>query len=158
MSEQYTYRAKEIIDKIAYATIATSSPDGQPWNSPVYYNHDEKMNIYWVSDKNGQHSKNIKENSRVFIVLYDSTATEGEGVGVYIQAVASQVTDPNEILKVRRIKKGSHFQQSPDDFLGGSIRYMYKAVPEKIWLNEAEVVDGAFIRDYRVEISIDKLT
>ncbi len=116
------------------------------------------MNIYWVSDKNGQHSKNIKENSRVFIVLYDSTATEGEGVGVYIQAVASQVTDPNEILKVRRIKKGSHFQQSPDDFLGGSIRYMYKAVPEKIWLNEAEVVDGAFIRDYRVEISIDKLT
>jgi len=158
MSEQYTYRAKEIIDKIAYATIATSSPDGQPWNSPVYYNHDEKMNIYWVSDKNGQHSKNIKENSRVFIVLYDSTATEGEGVGVYIQAVASQVTDPKEILKVRRIKKGSHFQQSPDDFLGDSIRYMYKAVPEKIWLNEAEVVDGAFIRDYRVEISIDKLT
>ena len=104
MSEQYTYRAKEIIDKIAYATIATSSPDGQPWNSPVYYNHDEKMNIYWVSDKNGQHSKNIKENSRVFIVLYDSTATEGEGVGVYIQAVASQVTDPNEILRVSEYK------------------------------------------------------
>ncbi|MFZ1484145.1 MAG: pyridoxamine 5'-phosphate oxidase family protein [Candidatus Saccharimonadales bacterium] len=158
MSEQYEKRAKEIIDKIAYATIATSSPDGQPWNSPVYYNHDEKMNMYWVSDKNGQHSKNIKENSRVFIVLYDSTAPEGEGVGVYIQAIASQVTDPKEILKVRRIKKGSHFQQSPDDFLGDSIRYMYKAVPEKIWLNEAEVVDGAFIRDYRVEISIDKLT
>jgi len=42
-----------------------------------------------VSDKNGQHSKNIAENNRVFIVIYDSTVPEGDGEGVYIQAMAS---------------------------------------------------------------------
>jgi general stress protein 26 len=157
MSDYHTKRAKEIIQKITYATVATTNSDGQPWNTPVYYNPDENLNIYWVSDKKGQHSRNIKENGRVFIVIYDSTIPEGEGEGVYIQAVATQVTDPEEILRVRRIKKGSHFEQSPDEFLGGSIRYMYKAVPEKVWMNDAEINDDVFIRDYRVEINIDQL-
>jgi general stress protein 26 len=150
-------RLPEIIQKITYATIATASSDGQPWNSPVYYNSDENLNIYWVSDKKGQHSKNVKENRQVFIVIYDSTVPEGKGEGVYIQAIATQVTDPKEILKVRRIKKGSHFEQSPDEFLGDSIRHMYKAMPEKVWMNDAEINKGVFIRDYRIEINIDRL-
>lgn len=155
MSDYHNQRAKEIIQKITYATIATSSNVGQPWNSPVYYNHDENLNIYWVSDKEGQHSKNVAENGKVFIVIYDSTVPEGEGEGVYIQASASQVTDPEEILKIRRIKKGSHFEQSPDSFLGESIRYMYKAVPDRIWMNDAEISDGVFIKDFRVEIPLE---
>lgn len=157
MSDYHNKRAKEILDKITYATIATSSSDGQPWNSPVYYNHDEDLNIYWVSDKEGQYSRNINENNRVFIVIYDSTVSEGDGEGVYILAKAIQVTNPDEILKVRRIKKGSHFEQSPNEFLGDSIRYMYKAIPEKIWINDAEIEDDIFIRDYRVEISLSTI-
>lgn len=157
MSDYHNKRAAEIVKKITYATIATASKDGQPWNSPVYCNHDEDMNVYWVSDKEGQHSKNVKENNRVFIVIYDSTVPEGEGEGVYIQANASQVTDPDEILAVRRIKKGSHFEQSPDTFLGKSVRYMYKAVPERVWMNDAAIEDGVFIRDFRVEVPLDIL-
>lgn len=157
MSDYHNKRAKEILYGITYATVATSGSDGQPWNSPVYYNHDDALNFYWVSDKEGQHSRNIAENNRVFIVIYDSTVPEGDGEGVYILAKAVQVTDPQEILKVRRIKKGSHFEQSPDEFLGDSVRYMYKAVPEKIWMNDAEVNDGVFIRDYRVDIPLDAI-
>jgi hypothetical protein len=29
---------------------------------------------------------------------------------------------------------------------------MYKAVPEKVWMNDAEITDGVFIRDFRVEV------
>lgn len=157
MSDYHNKRAKEIIENITYATIATPTKDGSPWNSPVYQNHDENLNIYWVSDKEGQHSKNIAENNKVFIVIYDSTVPEGDGEGVYIQANASQVTDPDEILTVRRIKKGSHFEQSPDTFLGEPVRYMYKAVPERVWMNDAEIKDGVFIRDFRVEVPLDIL-
>lgn len=115
------------------------------------------MNIYWVSDKKGQHSINVASNGKAFIVIYDSTVAEGDGEGVYIQAEVSQVTNPEEILHVRRIKKGSHFEQSPDTFLGDSIRYMYKATPIRIWLNDAEIENDIFIRDYRVELPIKEL-
>lgn len=155
MSEYHDKRAAEIIKQIRYATLATVTPDGLPWNSPVAHEYDNDLNIYWVSDKEGQHSKNVTANKRVFIVIYDSTVPEGDGEGVYIQANVEQVTVPEEILKVRRIKKGSHFEQSPDTFLEESIRYMYKAVPVKVWMNDAEIKDGVFIRDYRVEISLN---
>jgi len=155
MSEYHDKRAVEIIKQIRYATLATVTAEGLPWNSPVAHEYDNDLNIYWVSDKEGQHSKNVTAKNKVFIVIYDSTVPEGDGEGVYIQANVKQATDPEEILKVRRIKKGSHFEQSPDTFLGESIRYMYKAVPEKVWMNDAEVTDGVFIRDYREEISLE---
>ncbi len=157
MSEYHDKRASEMIKQIRYATLATVTPEGLPWNSPVAHEYDNDLNIYWVSDKEGQHSKNVTAKKRVFIVIYDSTVPEGDGEGVYIQANVEQVSDPEEILKVRRIKKGSHFEQSPDTFLGESIRYMYKAVPEKVWMNDAEVTDGVFIKDFRVEISLDTI-
>jgi general stress protein 26 len=66
-------RAKEIISKILYITIATVTPEGKPWNSPVYSAFDEDYNFYWNSWKENQHSKNIERNNDIFIVIYDST-------------------------------------------------------------------------------------
>jgi len=42
-------RAKEIISKIIYITIATVSRDGLPWNTPAYSSFDENYNFFWVS-------------------------------------------------------------------------------------------------------------
>ena len=156
MSEYHNKRAKEILEKIIYATIATSSKDGQPWNSPVRYVYDSDLKIYWFSDKENQHSKNVRDTEDVFIVIYDSTVPEGDGEGVYIQAKACQLEDPEEIRQARRIKKGPD-KDSPDDFMGNAIRRVYKAIPLKVWMNDAKEKDGLFLRDYRVEILLDKL-
>ena len=59
-------RAKEIISKIQYITVATYSKDGEPWNSPVYSAFDEQYNFYWASWVENQHSKNIAENGKAF--------------------------------------------------------------------------------------------
>ena len=104
MKSSYINRARQIIGKINYATIATASKEGRPWNSPVAQVHDKELNIYWFSDKEGQHSRNVRENDRVFIVIYDSTVPEGQGEGVYIEAKAYEVTDPDEITYARRIQ------------------------------------------------------
>ncbi|MBI2028282.1 MAG: pyridoxamine 5'-phosphate oxidase family protein [Candidatus Levybacteria bacterium] len=85
MKKELNKRAREIIAKILYITIATSTKDGIPWNSPVYSAFDESYNFYWISWLENQHSKNIKDNNQVFIVIYDSTVPEGMGKGVYIQ-------------------------------------------------------------------------
>lgn len=148
-------RAREIVEKIIYITIATSSKDGQPWNSPVYSAYDEKYNFFWASDQNGQHSGNIEEDNRVFLVVYDSTAPEGTGEGVYIQAKAYKLTDKEEIdhaLKHLAGRKGKE-PKSADEFLGDYPRRVYKAVPEKVWMNGDGDVNGNYI-DIRMEVDL----
>lgn len=131
MSTYHTKRAAEILQSIQYATVATAAKDGKPWNSPVKHEYDDRLNIYWFSDKEGQHSKNGRENENVFIVIYDSTVPEGEGEGVYIEAKAQELSDPDEIRKARVIKKGPE-KDAPDNFMGDAVRRVYKAVPKRV--------------------------
>ena len=161
MSDLHNKRAAEIINKILYATIATVSDEGQPWNSPVYSGFDNELNFYWSSDKDSQHSKNIRANGRIFIVIYDSTAEAGSGEGVYIQAEAKELDEDAEIIVARRTtqtRKGQLAEMTEDEaekFKGDSVRRVYKAIPQKIWMNDDELDDsGKYIRDIRVEVTL----
>lgn len=152
---RFTDRARRIIEKILYITIATSTKDGKPWNSPVYSAFDEDYNFFWASDKNGQHSKNIAENEDIFIVVYDSTVPEGTGEGVYIKAKAYALEDEKEIQHAlecldARVGKKPH---DPKGFLGDMPRRAYKAVPEKFWVNDDGDINGNYI-DIRIEVDL----
>ena len=151
------YRAKEIIEKIIYITIASSSKDGVPWNSPVYSAFDKYYNFYWASWKENQHSKNIKENQDVFIVVYNSTVPEGTGEGVYIQAKAHELTDEKEIGRalsyLYKRKNQDPKKREVKDFLGDYPRRVYKAIAGKVWMNDVGEVNGNYI-DKRIEIKL----
>ena len=160
MNQQYVERAKRIINKLLYITIATSSKDGIPWNSPVYSAFDEDYNFFWASDQNGQHSKNIAENNKVFIVIYDSTVPEGTGEGVYIQAKAYKLEEPKDIehgLKYLdgRVNKKKDQKTRIAEFQGDNPRRVYKAVPEKVWVNDDGDINGKYI-DIRIEVNLLK--
>jgi nitroimidazol reductase NimA-like FMN-containing flavoprotein (pyridoxamine 5'-phosphate oxidase superfamily) len=149
----YISKAVAILHRIQYATLATVTPGGLPWNSPVYAVIDNDLRVYWISDKEGQHSRNVRHNGEVFIVVYDSTVSEGQGQGVYIRAKARELEDAPEIRRVRTLKKGET-GESPSLFQDNGVRRVYEAVPERIWINAAEVKDGVFIRDYRIELEL----
>lgn len=155
MSEHHTEHAKNILKNIRYATIATASSAAKPWNSPVAHSYDEDLNIYWFSDKEKIHSQNVRENENVFIVIYDSTLPNEQAEGVYIEAKAYEVEDP-EIIRIAR-RAGGSSTDNVGKFLGESVHRCYKAVPQNIWINDAEKLDDDSWRDYRVEIPIDKL-
>ena len=75
-------------------TFATwLSSDGKPWSTPVYFAYDKGFNLYWASAKNSCHSANIAINPAIFISTYDSTASEGSAVGLYINAIARELGD-----------------------------------------------------------------
>ena len=155
MSDQYTKKVAEILQTIRYVTIATVTPEGQPWNSPVAHILDEDLSLYWASDKNNQHSKNIRSNPTAYAVIYDSTVPEGEGEGVYVQAEAHEISSPEEVLHIRKLIKGESYVTHDNEFLGDDIRRMYKLIPKQIWINDAEVQDGVFVRDFKVEVPIE---
>jgi nitroimidazol reductase NimA-like FMN-containing flavoprotein (pyridoxamine 5'-phosphate oxidase superfamily) len=147
-------KAQEIISKIIYITIA-SADNGQPWNSPVYSAYDENYNFYWVSDRNGQHSRNIRTNENIFIVIYDSTVPQGTGEGVYIKAKALEVNDRDEAAKASRLLAGRKNKnpRNPEEYLGAYPRRVYKAIPEKVWMNGEGELNGNYI-DTRFEVDL----
>ncbi len=157
--ENNVKRAREIINEVIYITLATVTPEGKAWNSPLFSACDEKFNFYWSSHPDSQHSINIAHNGDVFVIIYNSLAREGEGDGVYIQAKASQVTSREEIAKALRLlgaRRGKPFNY-PDKFIEGPQR-IYKAEPQKMWINDAQKdADGDFIKDYRIELSLTDL-
>lgn len=156
--------AANIINQIIYVTIASVSEDGEPWNSPVYSGFDSNLNFYWSSDKEGQHSKNIRSSGKVFLVIYDSTAKEGTGEGVYIQARARELGE-NEAIQTARLvtqeRKGQLDEMTETEyqkFTGDSIRRVYKATPQKIWVNDVELdSNGKYIRDIRIKVPIENI-
>lgn len=153
--DKFAKRAKEIIDKILYITIATTSKDGIPWNTPVYAAFDEEYTFYWCSDSRSKHSRNIAENEHVALVIYDSTATAGKGEGVYIQAKAEQVTSKFEITKAHSLlsSRAKGYPWTVEELRGGGRPKVYKAFPEKVWMNKDGEADGSYI-DVRVEVNL----
>lgn len=148
-------RAKEIVKGTIYVTIATVCSDGSPWNTPVYSAFDSEYNFFWISSPNAQHSKNIVQTGKAFVIIFDSSQAEGTGEGVYMQGRTYEVTSEEEIAKAipflydRKNKPHRAIQ----DFLGESPRRIYTFVPEQRWIN-TDVKVGAFHVDGRKEVNL----
>lgn len=137
MDQSLVLKAKSILEKIPYITIASITPEGLPWNSPVYAVHDAEYRFFWNSSVFSQHSKNIVNNKNIFIVVYDSTVKEGDGFGVYIEAEAKELTEGEELQHAIEIfYKAKGKDPRPEaDFLAPNPRRFYQAVPTKVTVN-----------------------
>ena len=158
MSEQHQNRAREIVQRILYVTIATASAEGQPSNSPVYSAYDNHANFYWASSPKAQHSRNIDDNGKAFLVIYDSTVPEGRGEGVYVEATAAALSDPAEIAEAMRNlarRAGKQYGPETDRLLEARLQCVYRATPQRLWVNGFESDEqGSYIRDIRIELPV----
>ena len=135
MREQHVINAAKILKDIHYLTVATVCEDGSPWNSPVSATFDENLTFYWGSSPESIHSRNIRNSSEVFVVVYDSTAPEGTGEGVYMKGKAEEL----------------------DWEVEGALR-KYSFTPTQVWINdEAKNEDGSYKYDIRAELNLSEL-
>ena len=152
------YTAAEIIKKIEYINIASITPDGMPWNSPVYTAFDKDLNFYWFSWKKNQHSTNIRSNKNVFVTIYDSTAPASTGVGVYFAGEAVELINPKDILVGMTVvyKRSKHKMRAIAEFLKHFPRRIYRFTPQRAWINGDSEINGNFI-DVREELEIEQI-
>jgi nitroimidazol reductase NimA-like FMN-containing flavoprotein (pyridoxamine 5'-phosphate oxidase superfamily) len=132
-------RAKELIQKIEYLNIATTSKAGSPWNTPVYAVADSELNFYWSSWKEAQHSLNINENPKVFCTLYDSARKRGDNNRrcLYFDGQANEILDKEEVTKaIGLIYPTELDQHKAEDYLGEGLRRFYKVKLMHAWLND----------------------
>jgi len=148
-------KAREIIAHVPYMTVASVSAEGGPWNTPVFFGFDDAYNLYWASWVGSRHSRNIAANPRVLIVIYDTAAPEGTGLGVYIEATAQALTETADIERACRCayRRAGKEPPGPEAFMGERARRMYRAVPERVWVNTTRSVDGEWVDD-RIEVKL----
>lgn len=147
-------RLQKILTEVPYVTLASVCPGGQPWNTPVWGYFDDRLNLYWASWPKNQHSQNITLSPDIFVVVYDSRAPEGDGIGIYLEMTAKMLTGKTDIEKARRVY-ATDFGESllHEPFTGECPRRLYKATPRKLWFNSDAYIKGNFI-DVRREIKI----
>jgi general stress protein 26 len=134
MEDRHLTSAAGILKSIHYITIATVCEDGSPWNSPVSATLDTDFTFKWGSNPENVHSQNIRRDNRVFVVIFDSTAPEGTGEGVYMTGRAEELEEENNSIK------------------------KYRFVPKRIWINdELKNEDGSYKHDIRIELDVASL-
>lgn len=148
-------KAKAILDRIVYATVATVDEHGQAWNAPVFFAHDAQYTIYWGSNMDSQHSRNIRLTQKAFLVIYDSTVPAGHGEGVYVQTYVTELVDLADIQQAHALLTHRHVVPywTLDQVQGAASVRLYKAVPQKVWMNGEGQQNGHYI-DVRVEIPL----
>jgi len=156
---QLEERALEILTHNEYINIATITPDGRPWNTPVYAVYDKELNFYWSSWKKAEHSANIRANGKLFITVYDSTRIRGDNNRrcLYLEGTGSEIEAESEIEQALTRLYGED-ETDGSAFLGASQRRVYKATLHTAWLNdksERQVTDETL--KMRIEVSLERL-
>jgi len=82
---------RNIVNSNRYMSLATCHYN-DVWIAPVSYVTDENYNFYFVSHARSKHVIHTILNSDVAMSIFDSTQTEGEGNGVQIKGIASQLS------------------------------------------------------------------
>lgn len=149
--------AVKIINEIEYINIASITPEGKPWNTPVYTAFDKNLNFYWLSWRKNQHSVNVRNNPNVFVTIYDSTQLAGTGRGIYFSGKAKGLSNPIEMIVGMKViySREKHKLRAVKEFLTHYPRRVYRFTPEKAWINGDSDINGNFI-DIR-ELDLSKL-
>ena len=144
---------REIINANMYMVLGTADESGAPWVSPVYYAPAGFTEFYWVSSPEVRHSRNIAVRSRISIVIFNSQAVIGTGQGVYMSAVADQLTGSDldqgiEIFSSTSLGHGGH-EWKREDVQEPTLYRLYRAIVSEHW-----VLDPAGRPDHRTLVTI----
>ena len=130
--------AREILDANLYMTLGTADESGRPWATPVYYAPERYTEFFWVSSPEARHSRNIATRPQVGIVVFDSRTPIGTGQGVYMSAVAGELTGAElergiDVFSRRSVAHGAG-EWTPDDVRAPARRRLYRATVSEHWV------------------------
>ena len=145
--------ARSIIDTTMYMVLGTADDSGQPWVSPVYFASADYKQFYWVSSPEVRHSRNIATRPQVSIVVFDSRAPIGTGQGVYMSAIAEQLTSIEldrgiTIFSQTSLGHGGR-EWTIRDVQTPTLYRLYRATAQDHW-----VLDPAGHSDHRTPVSL----
>lgn len=84
---------------VAQSTLALGTAgeqDGHPQVAPLFFASDDALNLYWISDPDSRHSRNLADWCRAAATIYAQTWDWTGIKGVQMEGEAAPVTDDAE--------------------------------------------------------------
>jgi hypothetical protein len=83
--------ARALMDANRYVALGTANAQGTPWVTPVYFASADYAEIFWVSNRDAQHSRNLAGRPQLSMVIFDSTVPTYHGRAVYLSGTAAEL-------------------------------------------------------------------
>lgn len=93
----------DFLSKHGVGVLATSSKEGKPYAATVYLTYDQQFNIYFVTKKGTQKSRNLQSNNQAAIAIYDATTqttVQAEGAVVEVTNAEQATWVINDIWRI----------------------------------------------------------
>ena len=149
--------ARQIIAEQIYGTLATSSPDGMPWGTPLFFVYDAALNFYWSSAIAAQHSQHLYRNQgRAMITIYDATKIKA----VYFAGVATELTEPTKLAQILKLFDQRAKRPNPRlaaDYLDSSPRRMYQFAINAGWVTGDRLQLEDQLIDTKIQLNLAAL-
>ena len=153
-------RARELLDTVIHAAMATVNEDGSPHNTPYFFMcNSDLTRLYWGSHPQSMHSRNLARTGQLFVVLYEADKRGG----LFIRADNARIAEGTELSEALAEHNRRRVLQGKDAlrlgyYQGDNPQRMYIADTKQFWVNGTERgSDGNIIRDIRTEIPRDVL-
>jgi general stress protein 26 len=82
-------RVREALERTDIMALSTIDEDGGPWTSPVQYQRDSQLNLYFASMPDARHVRNIQRDVRVAVAIYNMPGPPGGNLGLQIRGLAA---------------------------------------------------------------------
>lgn len=119
-------------------TMQLATLDGdQPWICTVRFVVDDSHNIYWASEPDRRHSKDIMSNQKVACAIVVQDLLDQPVIGIQIEGSASLLEPPLEVgsMVEKYAKCYGRTEQWINDFTQGRTKHrFYKLTPSAIYL------------------------
>jgi len=128
----------DFLSKHKLMTIATYGE--YPWIASVYYSYDQDLNIYFLSDPNTLHCKQLKKNPHIALSIVDSHQTVSDlKKGLQVYGKAEEISQANKIRHALSMWKEALNIVNPKYTYENMIKKivkgrMFKITPKKIKL------------------------
>ncbi len=84
-------------------TLATVGPEGAPQAAAVFYAHDERWNLYFLSEPGSRHARNLTRTPQVAATIHADGQDWRLITGLQIEGDAQPVVDPGELDHAARV-------------------------------------------------------
>jgi len=79
---------REALQRTDVMALSTIDDDGGPWTSPVQYQADSQLNLYFASMPDARHVRNVQRDARVAVAIYNMPGPPGGNLGLQIRGHA----------------------------------------------------------------------
>jgi uncharacterized protein len=136
--------ARELLDTSTLCAIATVSKSGRAHVNTAYFAWDDELALVWLSAREAQHSRNVRENGSAAIAVFDSTQSWGgrdRGIQLFgsARAAAGAAARAAEELYARRF---SGYDRTE---LAAYVFYRFRPRRLKLF-HEAALGSGVFVK------------